>query len=479
MADGGRDYEHLAGMDAMLWSVEADPVLRNTIAVVALLDRMPDFARVAERFDRLSRLAPNFRHRLVSPPLRLDTPAWVVDQDFDLHYHVRRAGVPTPGTLDAALEYAQTSVMAGLDKDRPMWEATFLDGLNDPGGSTAIMFLKVHHVLTDGVGGLALMAHLLDNDPEGDPLGPMPPEPEAGQRGAMAMLSESLRRRQRRNVELTRRAMAGAWRAVPAMLRNPRRAVDEVIGNVRAFGKMLMPPGATESTVITGRRGWNRFGVVETTTAALVDAAKALGATVNDVYTAGVVGGVSDYHEALGAPVANLKVCIPVSVRKRGDRGGGNKVTIVRAEIPAHRASLEDRIASIHESVKTAREDLKYPLTAALGPVLNAFGPMLVPFIGAMSKGFDLVVSNVPGGNDQAYVGGARLDKLFAFGPPSGTAINVTMHTYRGAAFLGVNADAAAVSDVDLLVRSLATSFAEVERLASKAGRGRRAPRTR
>ena len=53
------------------------------------------------------------------------------------------------------------------------------------------------------------------------------------------------------------------------------------------------------------------------------------------------------------------------------------------------------------------------------------------------------------------------------------------MHTYRGAAFLGVNADAAAVSDVDLLVRSLATSFAEVERLASKVGRRRRAPRAR
>ncbi len=464
MADqGDREHEHLGGMDAMLWGVEADPVLRSTISVVALLDRLPDLDRVTERFDRLSRIAPNFRHRLVPSPMRLDTPAWVVDRDFDLSFHVRRAGVPTPGTLPAMLQYAQTSVMSGLDKDRPMWQVTFLDGLKGQRGARAVMFLKLHHVLTDGIGGLALMANLLDTDRDGDPLGPMPPEPAALNQSTAAMIAEALRRRQRRNARLARQAMLGMAKAMPTMVRDPRRLADEVVGNVRAFGRMMMPPGASNSTLITGRHGWNRFGVVEAPTAALTAAAKRLGATVNDVYLAAVVGGVSDYHQRLGAPVESLKVCVPVSIRRHSDGPGGNKVSMVRAAVPAAGASVEQRIASIHETIRAARDDLKYPLTAAFGSVLNAFGPMLAPFIGAMSKGFDLVISNVPGGNDPAYVGGAELTKLFAFGPPSGTAINVTMHTYRGTAFLGVNADAAAVTDLDLLITCLRNGFDELQ----------------
>lgn len=452
-------------MDALLWGVEDDPVLRNTISVIGLLDRAPDFERLTERFDRLSRIAPNFRHRLVSAPMRIDAPAWVVDPDFDLSFHVRRGAVAPPGTLPGLLEHAQTSVMAGLDKGRAMWQATVLDGLRGQKGSKAALFIKVHHVLTDGIGGLALMAHLLDSERDGDPLGPMPEPPAPMPVSARPLLTDALGRMQRRNLDTARMLIGGSAKAIPVVLRNPRRAARDAVGNARALGRMLLPPGSSESSLITARHGWNRFGVLEAKVSDLVGAARALDATVNDVYVAGVIGGVAAYHSAMGAPVANLKVCVPVNVRRKGDPIGGNRTSVVRASVPAEGASAAQRIAAVHRTVRAARDDLAYPLTSVFAPLLGAFGPMLAPFIGAMSKGFDLVVSNVPGGNDRAFVGGAALNRLYAFGPPSGTAINVTMHTYRGVGYMGVNADAAAVSDLDLLIRCLEDSFAEVAAL--------------
>ena len=83
--------DHVSDADAMLLRVEKDPQLRSTITAVIVLDRLPDRAAVLNRLDRMSRTVPGCRHRLVTPPLRLAMPRWVVDRDFDLSYHLRRS----------------------------------------------------------------------------------------------------------------------------------------------------------------------------------------------------------------------------------------------------------------------------------------------------------------------------------------------------------------------------------------------------
>ena len=42
-------------------------------------------------------LVPPFRRRVVQVPFRLNHPIWVEDPNFDLDYHIRRVGVPSPG----------------------------------------------------------------------------------------------------------------------------------------------------------------------------------------------------------------------------------------------------------------------------------------------------------------------------------------------------------------------------------------------
>ena len=85
--------------DAFSWYMEKDPLLRSTVVCVLLLEGSPDWDRLPERLERMTRLAPGFRHRVVSPPLRLATPRWVVDPDFDLSWHVRRFEAAPPKTL--------------------------------------------------------------------------------------------------------------------------------------------------------------------------------------------------------------------------------------------------------------------------------------------------------------------------------------------------------------------------------------------
>ncbi len=54
--------------------MEKDPLLRSTVVCVLLPEGNPDWERLLERLERVSRVAPGFRHKVVMPPLRLATP---------------------------------------------------------------------------------------------------------------------------------------------------------------------------------------------------------------------------------------------------------------------------------------------------------------------------------------------------------------------------------------------------------------------
>ncbi len=158
----------MSDSDALMWRIEKDPQLRSTITAVCVFDREPDRDRVLERFERASRVIPRLRQRVVSAPLSPAPPRWVVDPDFDLRYHLRWVRAPGEGTLRDLLDLAEPLAMQGFDRARPLWEFTVVEGL--AGGRSGLV-QKVHHSVTDGVGGMELAASLLDleRDPEGGP----------------------------------------------------------------------------------------------------------------------------------------------------------------------------------------------------------------------------------------------------------------------------------------------------------------------
>ena len=67
-----------------------------------------------------------------------------------------------------------------------------------------------------------------------------------------------------------------------------------------------------------------------------------------------------------------------------------------------------------------------------------------------MLKHVDFLASNVPGFDAAVYVGGARLEAFYPFGPTLGSAANVTLMSYRGTCNIGINTDAGAVPDPEV-----------------------------
>ena len=49
--------------------------------------------------------------------------------------------------------------MQGFDRARPLWEFTLVDDLD---GDRCALITKIHHAITDGVGGIKLLMELLD-----------------------------------------------------------------------------------------------------------------------------------------------------------------------------------------------------------------------------------------------------------------------------------------------------------------------------
>jgi hypothetical protein len=69
---------------------------------------------------------------------------------------------------------------------------------------------------------------------------------------------------------------------------------------------------------------------------------------------------------------------------------------------------------------------------------------------------------DVPGLTAAAYLGGGRIDRMWAFAPPTGAALSITLLSHADTACIGVVSDLAAVSDPELLVTCLEGAFEEV-----------------
>ena len=447
---------HTGDLDAMLWGIEKDPVLRQTITVVLVLDRAPDREILLDRLERGSRTLPSFRHRLVEAPLRLSTPRWIVDPNFDLSYHVRRIGAPGDGSLDGVLEFARQSAMSGLDRERPLWTITVVEGLK---GGQAALILTVNHVMSDGTGLLAIFAVLGDLTRKPRDLGPMPAIPEPEDRSRLGLAAEAARYSGQRILRFVGRSAGLTARTLPTVVRRPRDTATTVAKDVRAVSRIMAPNLKTLSPLMTERRGWLRFAALEADLEGLRKAAKTRGCTVNDAFLTAVAHGFALYHQRHGEPVDRLRTTIPVDIRKPGDPLFGNRVNGCRLAIPIGADDPGAAMVTYHRLIKGLEEVAKLPLASALGTVINAFGPAVNLVFGLIMRHDDFVLSDVNAGNLEFYLGGAKVLSIFPFGPPVGTAANITLVGYHRKALIGINVDAAAVPDLGALVACVREGF--------------------
>ena len=463
MAGAGEFDLEMSDADALMWTVEKDPTLRSTVVTVLTLDRSPDWDALVERVERGSRLIPRLRQRVVSPILRVGPPFWSADPNFDLSYHMRRVRAPEPGSFECVLDYARNAAMAGFDRARPLWEYTVVDGLE---GGGAALVIKVHHSMTDGVGGMKLLMMLFDLERDPGPPGPCDEFQDLPAFTPFDLVGRSLDYQGRRALGTARRGVANVMGAARSAARDPEAALQEAGRVTRSLAAFLAPATTPRSPIIGARSLGRRLAALDVPLDDLKRAAKAVGGSLNDAFLAAVVGGMQRYHELHDVEPAALRMVMPINLRGAGTALGGNHFTPARFLVPLQIADPEERMHALGELARAVRDEPAVGLTDALATVLNQLPTRVTTaFFGAMLKGSDFVTSNVPGVPIPVFFGGARMEAQFAFGPMSGAAANITLLSYLDEVQIAINTDPAAVPDPDVFHGCLLEGIDEIRKV--------------
>lgn len=458
--DTQRFAHHMSDSDALMWNIEKDPILRSTIVAVGILDREPDFARLRRRIDRASIAIPRLRQRVITPPFRLGPPRWAHERGFDIDFHLRRVRLAEPADDRCLLELVAPIAQSSFDRARPLWELTIVEGLSS---SRAAAVMKVHHSVTDGVGGIDLLSEIVDIERDAEEPDALLEPPQTEPLDTVALMRDSLEHTTRRVLGIARRVPGTIGSAVAATVRDPLRAAAGAVDTTRSIARMLAPATAPLSPVLLTRGLGRRLDTLDVPLDDLKRAAKVVNGSVNDAFVAAVVGGLTRYHERHGSAVSELRMTLPINLRTAGDAAGGNQFAPVRFAVPAAIGHPGERMTAIGVLVREWRAEPALRLTSTLAGVLNRLPTATsTALFGGMLKCVDFVTSNVPGAPIPVFLGGARVEGFYAFAPPSGSALNVTLVSHCDQCCIGIVTDTAAVPDPDVLVDCLREGFAEI-----------------
>ncbi len=415
---------------------ETSRVYQHTGGLV-LLDASgrPDFGYEMFRRETEERLqqVPPFRWKLHQVPLGLDLPYWVEDENFSFDNHIRRIAVPSPGDRAALGELVSYLYCRHLDRNKPLWETWFIEGL--PDGQFAMM-QKMHHCMMDGEGAARLGEVMNDLEPDA-PARPVAPEISQARAGRVPSRWEQSVNVARRYYRLPFRAGREIYNAAAPRVRS--RLVRGTAGR-----KKNAAPLAYFNADISPHRDFV-FGSLA------LDDIKAVknhfDATVNDVILAIVSGSLRDYllkRDQL--PDASLRTSMAVSLRTEGDDQFSNRVTATTVTLATDVADPVERLRAISEESGRAKEEAHAGAKGFM-EVMQLLPPFMVtammnlapPEMTVAAVGTNLLVSTVRGSPWPMYKAGVRQTAMYPMSIITpGAGINVTCISYAGHVDCGI-----------------------------------------
>jgi diacylglycerol O-acyltransferase / wax synthase len=415
----------------------------------------PEFVREAAAALAANReFQPTFRKRPAWVVGGLANVAWAYDDadDVDIDYHLRRSALASPGRVRELLELTSRLHSSLLDRHRPLWEAYFVEGLND--GRFAL-YSKFHHSLIDGVSALKLMQRTLSTDAD---------DPEL-------RAIWSLPRRHRDSADRSRwqtlRQLAGSVAAFgPSTWSLARAALVEQ--------QLTLPFGAPRTMLNVPIGGARRVAAQSWSLDRIKSIKQAAGVTVNDVVLAMCSGALRYYlFEQHALPDTPLVAMVPVSLRTKEEAdSGGNMVGSILCNLATDVEDPATRLETISESMRGNKKvfsELPRLQAFALSAFLIApLGLSALPgFVSAAPPPFNIVISNVPGLTEPMYWGGARLDGNYPLSIAlDGQALNITLTNNAGNIDFGLVGCRRSVPHLQRLLGHLESSLKDLERAA-------------
>jgi hypothetical protein len=139
----------------------------------------------------------------------------------------------------------------------------------------------------------------------------------------------------------------------------------------------------------------------------------------------------------------------------------GNKFGLVYLSLPVGIADPFDRLQEVHKRMNALKNT---PEAAVAIGILNAIGmaPMEIQTqsVSMFASKATAVMTNVPGPPIPLYLAGKKIDQIMFWVPQAGrVALGISILSYAGNVYLGVNTDAGLIPDPDTIIDGFYTEF--------------------
>jgi diacylglycerol O-acyltransferase len=389
-------------------------------------------ANIAARIHEIPVLA----QRVVRAPFDMTWPILIKDRSFDLDRHVVRVALPTPGSQEQLDEYVSDFLSRPLSPQRPLWQMLVIEGRAN---GNAVLVMKAHHALADGVSFAETFANLFDISPDVRPPAERvdEEEEESTVRTSLGLLGEGLAHlRQRPQLIIENVASWGSRfyeivRALAAVvvIRGRRHATPDQPSIFEARRTSLNGSAGIEKTFLRGR-------------VSLADAkraAKSHGATVTDFVMASTSGGLKRLLEDRDeVSKKDLIAFVPINVRGEGDTAElGNQISGMLMALHVDASDPLERLRAISSDAgKTVGEQRAHrakifqDVPRVLGPTLLSLGGKVASAFGLFERVpmANLMISSVPGPPIPLWLSGYPVEAAAPFGPLVGAiSLNITV----------------------------------------------------
>jgi WS/DGAT/MGAT family acyltransferase len=468
-------YERLSVTDRIFLDMETQEAHLH-VAGCFIFDAGPirrpeggiDFERIYEYIESRLYRTPRYRQRVHFIPVEND-PIWVDDPTFNLHYHVRHTHLPPPGEERQLKRLCGRIVSQLLDRGKPLWEMWIVDGLE---GDRFAVITKVHHCMTDGMGGVELLMNLLSPTPletfEAGPTWIPRPAPERRQ-----LMQDALARRMQAPSSIARSLMRGAG--------DPRATLEQAMKSARGLreaGEYTSNP-CSETPINQPIGSHRRFDWTALDLDAVKEVKNRVGGTVNDVALATVAGAFSRFLELRGIALheqtrLDFRAACPVNVRADGEAEQlGNRVSNLIVKLPIAERDPLRRLERIRETMTELKSSNQLLAMGVIERVGEYTHPSLMSYFARMTvekRSSNFVFTNVPGPPTPWHLLEAPLLETYPIVPIMPMqGVGIALMSYCGGLYWGFNSDWEQVPDLHELVLATEASFQELYEAAQGA----------
>jgi diacylglycerol O-acyltransferase / wax synthase len=431
--------ERLSPMDLTVLATDRGSVPMNIGAALEFdPHNAPSMAEVRALLAERLPAIPRLRQRLRRAPLGCGRPVWVDDAAFDLDRHLIGRRWPEPESRRELLDVVAELVCDRLDDRRPLWRACFVTG---SAGDRAALVLVFHHVLADGLGGLAVLARLVDPGPQ--------------------QSSHDFPRRAPRWDELAIDAARQNANAARALFGGLRRAV----AGVRELGIRPTRRRFVDKTFLnrpTSTR--RRLDTVAVSLPAVVQVGHRASGTVNDIVLAAVTGALFKVLADRGEHPTQLVVSVPVSGRRSTTTDRlGNDTGVRPIAVPA----LVDDHARLAKIITMTRSNATLQRASSAVPLGLAFRGLSRLGLFRMFVDHQRLVhtfeTNLRGPAEPVFLGGHQVRAIIpAAINPGNIGVSFDVLSYASVLSVTIVSDPEIVTEPEALAVALNDIFASI-----------------